>query len=62
MKVGEFMNLTEQEKDLLKCAFEVASHNCSECLNRGWCNQGTFNIAGQELLVKLDIIPFVMTK
>ena len=25
------MNLTEQEKDLLKCAFEVMNHDCKEC-------------------------------
>ena len=56
------MNLTEQEKDLLKCAFEVMNHDCKECLNRGFCNPVIFNEIGQDLLIKLGIIPFRMIK
>lgn len=51
-----------QEKDLLKCAFEVEEHNCNICSlkNAGICSSpdegNGFNLQGQKLLKRLGII------
>jgi len=53
------MEFTEQEKVLLKCAFDFDS-NCDDCLLKGDCSSpdegNGFNLMGQELLRKMGII------
>lgn len=55
-------SLTEQEKDLLKCAFKFAIIDCNSCSNKGFCNEVTFNEMGQDLLVRMGIIPHRVLK
>lgn len=48
-------NLTEEDKVLLMCAFEVANIDCPGCINLDKCDKSFYDM-GQELLIKMGII------
>lgn len=52
------MELTEEDKALLMCAFEVKSVRCNQCINGEKCSDGDFFELGQDLLVKIGIIKY----
>jgi len=53
------MDLTEEDKALLICAFEVSNQDCKNCIAKNKCyeNPGkSFYEMGQDLLIKMGII------
>ena len=50
------MELTERDQVLLMCAFDCEDTRCNGCINDKDCADKTYEIMGQELLVRMGII------
>ena len=50
------MELTEEDKVLLMCAFEVENVSCEGCINDQNCGDKTYWAMSQDLLLKMGVI------